>query len=1170
MANLCSCNLKGSIEVPYKGVVSPVVLMGNWPNLEEELEGVSFHGEWADLLNTELERAGLVPAELLYINAIRCHVDKKSHNKKEIAEILASCRRKVTTAIESVRPAVIVTLGGVPLLQLTGSEKVTPVRGKFIWMEEFNCYVFPIWSPKYILKAPNKIEELREDIKQLSNFVRNDYEIPNESTITHKEVESIREFLDLEEENKCTAIDTETQGLSWYDPNSIIISYSLSVSNTEGWNVFLQEEVPIDQADYTIIIERGGTKKEPIKIEVGIKRADNYDAKVEELRELCGREDIKKYFMNYKFDKHRIYNLGVTEINNVPIDIAVAAHVLDSERFTNATLGDIYNKLTPYKTHHKDDFSKAEKSDMLLQAATQRELFNRYACMDAVVTLRAALEIIKHLERDYDAMRYFIKFAMPVETELLFEIERNGIEIAEEKIPEIEAECKQKILEYEAEFKKYCPEMVHERHAEKFKMTRRIIMSEALFAFTDKEGDTLDFGFGIDPLGLSRKTGLPVVDKTVLEKLLGTRKTPAKAKKLIRAYKEWSAYTTIMTRYINNIKKTMVGGVIYPSYSITYTTSGRTGARRPSIQNFPKRGPRASLIRGLLKAAEGTEFIEADYVASELKFVAHVSGDPVMKQAFIDKKDIHMQTGIRVSGVKNLAGMSKDQLKKVRQSAKACIAEGQLVLTDFGLVPIEEVTIHHRVWDGIDFVVHEGVIFKGVQEVISYDGLIATEDHKAWTKEGRTISLGELASSVERGRIIISGDGEIPIRIIDFDGEDITEREEKRKAYRIPMLSMRSVTTDIPFKYSYEENNWMQVPKKQEVSQRYKSRYSRGPLRCSLSKVYESEIRLLQPVWRTWDQMSVPEQTAFYRVGISEFATQGLQRSTDRQREQQWELRTGKSPISYSETEFMQYSEECIHTIPRNESPCGSYMAFIKDRVSKISVRPKTHSQIAKERTFDPANFRQEKRKDWAKVYDIVNAGPRHRFTVSNMLVANCNFGLIYGMGLNGFVKYAENDYGVKLSKKQASVKIDKFFGLYANLKDWHVKTRNFLRQHGYIRSMYGRKRTLAGLYSADDYIRSKAERVGLNFEIQGPSSDHTLLGGLNIVRDPRYKEQGIKIRAFIHDAFIYQVHDREPAMPFIKEEMEHVDTTPLGAHISVPMDIEMSVGETLSEMEDL
>jgi len=40
--------------------------------------------------------------------------------------------------------------------------------------------------------------------------------------------------------------------------------------------------------------------------------------------------------------------------------------------------------------------------------------------------------------------------------------------------------------------------------------------------------------------------------------------------------------------------------------------------------------------------------------------------------------------------------------------------------------------------------------------------------------------------------------------------------------------------------------------------------------------------------------------------------------------------------------------------------------------------------------------------------------------------------------------------------------------------------------------------------------------------------------------------------------------------MPFIKEEMEHVDTTPLGAHISVPMDIEMSVGETLSEMEDL
>ena len=58
-----------------------------------------------------------------------------------------------------------------------------------------------------------------------------------------------------------------------------------------------------------------------------------------------------------------------------------------------------------------------------------------------------------------------------------------------------------------------------------------------------------------------------------------------------------------------------------------------------------------------------------------------------------------------------------------------CIAEGSLVMTDRGEVPIEQVTINDRLWDGDQWVRHGGVIHSGEKEVIEHDGVKATPDH---------------------------------------------------------------------------------------------------------------------------------------------------------------------------------------------------------------------------------------------------------------------------------------------------------------------------------------------------------------------------------------------------------------------------------------------------------
>ena len=71
-----------------------------------------------------------------------------------------------------------------------------------------------------------------------------------------------------------------------------------------------------------------------------------------------------------------------------------------------------------------------------------------------------------------------------------------------------------------------------------------------------------------------------------------------------------------------------------------------------------------------------------------------------------------------------------------------------LCLTADGLVkekPIVDVLISDLVWDGIEFVEHDGVVFSGYQEVISYDGVTGTPDHKVFISDTEAISLAEAA-----------------------------------------------------------------------------------------------------------------------------------------------------------------------------------------------------------------------------------------------------------------------------------------------------------------------------------------------------------------------------------------------------------------------------------------
>ncbi len=100
------------------------------------------------------------------------------------------------------------------------------------------------------------------------------------------------------------------------------------------------------------------------------------------------------------------------------------------------------------------------------------------------------------------------------------------------------------------------------------------------------------------------------------------------------------------------------------------------------------------------------------------------------------------------------------------------------------------------------------------------------------------------------------------------------------------------------------------------------------------------------------------------------------------------------------------------------------------------------------------------------------------------------NFGLLYGMGVDGFIAYAQGNYGVTLTHAQASEIRANFFNTYPGLVAYHEQYKAYARKHGFVRSPLGRVRHLPLVNSKRKDVQASYERKAINSPIQGALSD--------------------------------------------------------------------------------
>lgn len=178
------------------------------------------------------------------------------------------------------------------------------------------------------------------------------------------------------------------------------------------------------------------------------------------------------------------------------------------------------------------------------------------------------------------------------------------------------------------------------------------------------------------------------------------------------------------------------------------------------------------------------------------------------------------------------------------------------------------------------------------------------------------------------------------------------------------------------------------------------------------------------------------------------------------------------------------------------------------------------------------------------------------------------NFGFLYGMWWKKFIVYAKTQYGVDFTPKEAELIRKNFFKKYKRLEPWHNRVKEFVSEHGMMRSYTGRVRHLPTVHSSEEYIVQEAMRQGINSPVQetGSSLGVIAIGRIHEEIDSRY----LPIVGFIHDSIIAYVR-KEYLDWGLKTLIGYMQGTPMkewfGTEIKVPVVADASFGDNFGEL---
>jgi DNA polymerase-1 len=337
-----------------------------------------------------------------------------------------------------------------------------------------------------------------------------------------------------------------------------------------------------------------------------------------------GRSEVRRFVEPTSVATHdaKTLRLGAPPAD----DILLAAYLVDPGR----------------SGYELDDLAREHGLELVPEPATEEETATLVRHAEAARRLAPQL---RARVREWGSEVLYDEVELPL-TVVLADMEQAGIRIDAYRMGEITARLVERVEELEAQ--------ALELAGEQFQLGSTQQLARILF---EKLGLTA---------GRKGKTGYST-DARVLRAIRDDHP-------LVPVVEEWRELTKLLNTYLLPLPT-----LIDPADDRLHTTinqavaaTGRLSTTNPNLQAIPVRTELGRRIRSAFVASDGTRLLSADYSQVELRILAHVSGEPVLRDAFARGEDIHAATASQVFGIPQ-AELSRGQ----RDTAK---------MVNFGIV----------------------------------------------------------------------------------------------------------------------------------------------------------------------------------------------------------------------------------------------------------------------------------------------------------------------------------------------------------------------------------------------------------------------------------------------------------------------------------------------------
>jgi DNA polymerase-1 len=207
---------------------------------------------------------------------------------------------------------------------------------------------------------------------------------------------------------------------------------------------------------------------------------------------------------------------------------------------------------------------------------------------------------------------------------VLAAMEEAGVKIDEYRMGEITARLRERVEELEAR--------AHELAGEEF-----------MLGSTQQVGQILFEKLGLTP-GRKGKTGYST-DTRVLRSIRAEHE-------IVEVIEEWREYSKLLNTYLGPLPALISDKDkrLHTTFNQHVAATGRLSTSNPNLQAIPIRTELGREIRSAFVAEPEHELLSADYSQIELRILAHVSGEPKLREAFERGEDIHTATAAEVLG----------------------------------------------------------------------------------------------------------------------------------------------------------------------------------------------------------------------------------------------------------------------------------------------------------------------------------------------------------------------------------------------------------------------------------------------------------------------------------------------------------------------------------------